>query len=156
MGTYTPPLRRKDSIGLLFSDFPAIQLSGEIESARADVKEGEESVKVRQVPATTRYGVEREVAPAQNQDAVDPDYTTHPDGSENAVQETSSTCEAEVHTERTNADQPKGKLSYGNMEYDKAVDDMEPINMTGTECEVASGENTDRMEDCKGCLYYVT
>ncbi|KAG7174652.1 hypothetical protein Hamer_G015787 [Homarus americanus] len=32
------------------------------------------------------------------------------------------------------------------MEYDKA-DDMEATNMTGTECEVARGENMDRMEE---------
>ncbi|KAG7164600.1 hypothetical protein Hamer_G004985 [Homarus americanus] len=57
----------------------AKQLSGEIKSARADVKEGEESDKVSQVPATTWYGTEREEVPAQTQDA------THPDGSENAV-----------------------------------------------------------------------
>ncbi|KAG7166677.1 hypothetical protein Hamer_G010301 [Homarus americanus] len=77
-------------------DFPAIQLSGEIQSSWADVKERKESVKVSQVSATIRYGVEMEEVPAQTitQDAVDPDYTTHPDGSENAVQETSTTCEA--------------------------------------------------------------
>ncbi|KAG7169770.1 hypothetical protein Hamer_G025273 [Homarus americanus] len=32
------------------------------------------------------------------------------------------------------------------MEYDKA-DDMEATNMTGTECEVARGEDMDRMEE---------
>ncbi|KAG7165293.1 hypothetical protein Hamer_G007085 [Homarus americanus] len=32
------------------------------------------------------------------------------------------------------------------MEYDKA-DDMEATDMTGTECEVARGENMDRMEE---------
>ncbi|KAG7176913.1 hypothetical protein Hamer_G000117, partial [Homarus americanus] len=104
-------------------DFPAIQLSGEIQSARPDVKEGKE----------TRYGIEREV-PAQTiiQDAVDSNHATHPDGSENAVQETSTTFEAEIHTERNTGDQTKGKISYGNMEFDKTVDDMEPINMTET------------------------
>ncbi|KAG7167706.1 hypothetical protein Hamer_G010089 [Homarus americanus] len=87
-------------------NFPAIQFSGEIHSSKAD-KEGEESVTVSQVPVTTRYGVEREELPAQTitQDAVDPDGTTHPDGSENAVQERPTTCEAEIHTERNNADQ---------------------------------------------------
>ncbi|KAG7170155.1 hypothetical protein Hamer_G012399 [Homarus americanus] len=129
-------------------DFPAIQLSGEIHSSRSGVKEGEESVTVSQVPATTRYGVEREEVPAQTitQDAVVPDGTTHPDCSENAVQETFTTCEAEIHTERNNADQTKGKISYENVEYDKA-DDMEATNMTGTECEVARGENMARMEE---------
>ncbi|KAG7163617.1 putative Zinc knuckle-containing protein 11 [Homarus americanus] len=127
-------------------DFPAIQLSGEIHSSRAGVKEGEESVTVSQVPATTRHGVEREV-PAEtiSQDAVDPEGTTHPDGSENAAQETSTTCEAEIHTERNNVDQTKGKIFCGNMKYDKA-DDMEATIMTGTECEVA-GENMDRMKE---------
>ncbi|KAG7165582.1 hypothetical protein Hamer_G013080 [Homarus americanus] len=129
-------------------DFPAIQLSGEIHSSRAGVKEREESVTVSQVPATTRYGVEREKVPAQtiSQNAIDPKGTTHPDCSENAVQETSTTCEAEIHTERNNVDQPIGKISCENMEYDKA-DDMEPTNMTGTECEVARGGNMDRMEE---------
>ncbi|KAG7166713.1 hypothetical protein Hamer_G010355 [Homarus americanus] len=107
-------------------DFPAIQLSGEIHSSRADVQDGEESVT----------------------DAADPEGTTHPDCSENAGQEasTSTTCEAKIHTERNNADQTKGKISYENMEYDKA-DDMEATNMTGTECEVARGENMDRTEE---------
>ncbi|KAG7157987.1 hypothetical protein Hamer_G014856 [Homarus americanus] len=56
-------------------DFPAIQLSGEIHSSRAGVKEGVESVTVSQVPATTRHGVEREEVPVQtiSQDAVDPE-----------------------------------------------------------------------------------
>ncbi|KAG7166628.1 hypothetical protein Hamer_G010086 [Homarus americanus] len=121
-------------------DFSAIQLSGEIHSSRAD-KEGEESVTASQVPATSRYGVEREELPA-----VDPNGTTHPGGSENAVQERPTTCEAEIHTERNNADQTEGKISYENMEYDKA-DDMEATNMTRTECEVARGENMDRMEE---------
>ncbi|KAG7176946.1 hypothetical protein Hamer_G000157 [Homarus americanus] len=93
-------------------NFPVIQLSGEIHSSRAGVKEGVESVTVSQVPATTRHGVEREEVPVQtiSQDAVDPDGTTHPDCSENAAQETSSTCEAEIHTERNNVDQTKGYL----------------------------------------------
>ncbi|KAG7157319.1 putative Zinc knuckle-containing protein 3 [Homarus americanus] len=130
-------------------DFPAIQLSGEVHSSSAGVKEGEESVTVSQVPATTRCGVERKEVPAQTitQDAVDPDGTTHPDGSKDAVQETSTTCEAEIHRERNNTDQTKGKIYYDNMEYDKAVDDMEPKNMTGTVCEVARGENMERMEE---------
>ncbi|KAG7166706.1 hypothetical protein Hamer_G010343 [Homarus americanus] len=130
-------------------DFPEIQLSGEIHSSRADVKEGEESVTVSQVPATTQYGVERGIVPAQtiSQYVVDPDCTTHPNGSENAVQETSTTCEADIDIERNNADQTKGRISYEDMEYDKAVDDMEPINMTGTECKVARGENMARMEE---------
>ncbi|KAG7166602.1 hypothetical protein Hamer_G013607, partial [Homarus americanus] len=117
--------------------------------SRADGKEGEESVAVSHVPATTRYGIEREEVPAQTtpQDAVDPDHATHPNGSENAIQETSTTCKADIHTERNNADQTKGKISYGKMEYDKAVDDMVPINMTGTECEVARGENMNRIEE---------
>ncbi|KAG7161833.1 hypothetical protein Hamer_G007490 [Homarus americanus] len=129
-------------------DFPAIQLSGEIHSSRAGVKEGVESVTVSQVPATTRHGVEREEVPVQtiSQDAVDPKGTTHPDCSENATQETSTTREAEIHTERNNVDQTKGKISCENMEYDKA-DDTEATNMTGTECEVARGENMDRMEE---------
>ncbi|KAG7158998.1 hypothetical protein Hamer_G006396, partial [Homarus americanus] len=117
-------------------------------SSRAGVKEGEERVAVSQVPTTTRHGVEREEVLAQTitQDAVDPDGTTHPDCSENAVQETPTTREAKIHTERKKADQTKGKISYKNMEYDKA-DDMEATNMTGTECEVARGENKDRMEE---------
>ncbi|KAG7177242.1 hypothetical protein Hamer_G000511 [Homarus americanus] len=127
-------------------DFPAIQLSGEIHNSRADKEE--ENVAVIQVPATTRHGVEREEVPVQtiSQDAVDLDGTTHPDCSENAAQETSTTCEAEIHTDRNNADQTKGKISFENMEYDKA-DDMEATNMIGTECEVARGENMDRMEE---------
>ncbi|KAG7170914.1 hypothetical protein Hamer_G012484 [Homarus americanus] len=110
------------------------------------LKAGEESVTVSQVPATTRHGVEREEVPAETitQDAVDPEGTTHPDGSENAVQETPTTCEAEIHTERNNADETK--ISYENMQYDKA-DDMEATNMTGTKCEVARGENMDRTEE---------
>ncbi|KAG7168380.1 hypothetical protein Hamer_G002409 [Homarus americanus] len=129
-------------------DFPAIQLSGKIHSSRAGVKEGVESVTVSQVPATTRHGVEREEVPVQtiSQDAVDPEGTTHPDCSENAAQETSTTCEAEIHTERNNVDQTKGKISCENAEYDKA-DDAEATNMTGTECEVARCENMDRMEE---------
>ncbi|KAG7158037.1 hypothetical protein Hamer_G014921, partial [Homarus americanus] len=101
-----------------------------------------------QIPATTWHGVEREEVPAQtlSQDAVDPEVTTHPDGSENAVQETSTTCEAEIQRERNNVDQTKGKISCENMEYDKA-DDMEATNMMGTECEVARGGNMDRMEE---------
>ncbi|KAG7157891.1 hypothetical protein Hamer_G025777 [Homarus americanus] len=124
---------------------PAIQLSGEIHSSRGGVKEGVESVTVSQVPATTRHGVEREEVPAQtiSQDAVDPEGTTHPDCSENAAQETSTTCEADIHTERNNVDQTEGKISCENVEYDKA-DDTEATNMTGTECEVARGENVDR------------
>ncbi|KAG7175305.1 hypothetical protein Hamer_G001362 [Homarus americanus] len=96
-------------------DLPAIQLSGEIHSSRAGVKEG----------------VGREEVPAQtiSQDAVDPE-----DCSENAVQETSTTCEAEIHTKRNNADQTKCKISCENMEYDKA-DDMEATNVTGTDDE---------------------
>ncbi|KAG7164877.1 hypothetical protein Hamer_G017277 [Homarus americanus] len=127
-------------------DFPAIQLSGEIRTSRAGVKEGEERVTVSQVPATTRQGVEREEVPAEtiSQDAVDPEGTPHPDCSENAVQ-SSTTCEAEIHTERNNLDQTKGKISCENMKYDKA-DDMEETNMTGTEYEVA-GENMDGMKE---------
>ncbi|KAG7174870.1 hypothetical protein Hamer_G028451, partial [Homarus americanus] len=55
-------------------DFLAIQLSGEIHSSRTGAKEGEESVTVTQVPATTQNGVEREEVPSQTitQDAVDP------------------------------------------------------------------------------------
>ncbi|KAG7168250.1 hypothetical protein Hamer_G018844 [Homarus americanus] len=100
---------------------------------KASVKEGDESVTVSQVPATTRYGVEGEQVPAQTitQDAVDPEGTTHPDCSENVVQETFTTCKAEILTERNNVDQTKGKISCENMEYDKA-DDMEATNMTGT------------------------
>ncbi|KAG7176496.1 putative Zinc knuckle-containing protein 19, partial [Homarus americanus] len=129
-------------------DFPAKQLSGEIHSSRAGVKEGVESVTVSLVPATTRHGVETEEVPVQtiSQDAVDPEGTTHPDCSENAAQETSTTCEAKIHTERNNVDQSKGKISCENMEYDKA-DDTEATNMTRTECEVARGENKDRMEE---------
>ncbi|KAG7156441.1 hypothetical protein Hamer_G006208 [Homarus americanus] len=126
-----------------------MQLSGEIQSSRADIKEGEENVKVSQIPATTQYGVERKEAPALTitQDVVDPDYTTHPDGPENAMQKTSTTCEAEIYTEKNNEDQITGKISYGSMENYKAVDDMEPINITETECEMARGENMDRMEE---------
>ncbi|KAG7178180.1 hypothetical protein Hamer_G003969, partial [Homarus americanus] len=100
-------------------EFPVIQLSGEIHSSRAGVKEGEESVTIQKVPYTQIV-------------------------SENAVQETCTRCEAEIHTERNNVDQTKGKISCENLEYDKA-DDMEATNMTGTECEVARGENMDRM-----------
>ncbi|KAG7155235.1 putative Zinc knuckle-containing protein 8, partial [Homarus americanus] len=46
-------------------DFPATQLIGEIHSSKTDVREGEESVKVCQVPATTWFGVEKEEASAQ-------------------------------------------------------------------------------------------
>ncbi|KAG7165350.1 putative Zinc knuckle-containing protein 13 [Homarus americanus] len=81
-------------------DFPAIQLSGEIHSSssRAGVKEGKESVTVSQVPATAQHGVEKEEVPVQTitQDAVDPEGATHPDCSENAVQENFTTCEAEI------------------------------------------------------------
>ncbi|KAG7161889.1 putative Zinc knuckle-containing protein 14, partial [Homarus americanus] len=59
-------------------DFPATQLIGEIHSSKTDVREGEESVKVCQVPATTWFGVEKEEASAQT-----------------ITQETSTTCEAE-------------------------------------------------------------
>ncbi|KAG7156905.1 hypothetical protein Hamer_G015829 [Homarus americanus] len=127
---------------------PCDTTSGEIHSSRAGVKEGVESVTVSQVPATTRHGVEREEVPVQtiSQDAVGPEGTTHPDCSEIAAQKTSTTCEAEIHTERNNVDQTKGKISCENMEYDKA-DDTEATNMTRTECEVARDENMDRMEE---------
>ncbi|KAG7157090.1 hypothetical protein Hamer_G029771, partial [Homarus americanus] len=123
-------------------DFPAIQLSGEIHSSRAGVKEGVESVTVSLVPATTRHGVETEEVPIQtiSQDAVDPEGTTHPDCSENAAQETSTTREAKIHTERNNVDQSKGKISCENMEYDK-TDDTEATNMTRTECEDCTKQN---------------
>ncbi|KAG7157509.1 hypothetical protein Hamer_G028976 [Homarus americanus] len=65
----------------------------------------------------------------------------------NTVQETSTTCEAEIQTERNNAEQTNVKIFNGNMKFDKAVDDMEAINMTGEECEAARGENMEGMEE---------